>query len=192
MTSDSNFDYAVNRTLRAEGVWSQHPLDRGGKTKFGITEVELLRWNPDARIEDLSIEEATRIYHVAYWLGAGCDLLLDRYIAAEVFDSCVNCGVGTGVKFLQRACNMLRRINERALTVDGVLGPRTAALANHLVELGFRSALYHALNGEQYSYYAALVNMNPTYLTFTRGWAQKRLMPNIDLLREEGLLGSHT
>ena len=40
--SDYNraFEYAVGN----EGGYSDHPADRGGKTKYGITESTLRRW----------------------------------------------------------------------------------------------------------------------------------------------------
>lgn len=71
-------------------------------------------------------------YRARFWAPSHCQLLNDQDLASRVLDSCVNQGLGTGVRLLQRAVNVLRGPAVAALAVDGVLGPSTAEAANDL------------------------------------------------------------
>ncbi|EHS3294201.1 peptidoglycan-binding protein, partial [Escherichia coli] len=94
------FEHALNFILRPdiEGVYVNDPTDRGGETKYGIsdrrdgvidgqTDVNG-DGKPDTRIRDLTREQVAQIYWRDYWLPAGCDQWPDG-VAMFVFDAAV-------------------------------------------------------------------------------------------------------
>ena len=74
------------------------PDDPGGETKWGISKKSY----PDLDIKNLSEQEAVSIYLKDYWFAAGCDVVAYP-MNLVIFDSAVNCGVGTAKKWLQNA-----------------------------------------------------------------------------------------
>lgn len=77
-------------TLKHEGGYSNNPLDPGGETNFGISK----RSFPEEDIENLTVDRAKEIYFRDYWLPLNCDAYDDK-LALAIFDSGVNCGIGT-------------------------------------------------------------------------------------------------
>lgn len=180
----SNFDFAVKHTLELEGVFSDHPKDPGGKTKFGISERIWNAYWEDAfpnlqrpRIEDISIAQAIEAYRECFWYGVRLDRLNDRHVAAEIFDSGVNCGPANGVKFTQAACNYLRVASDGPIKVDGILGPVTRSTIQCVIKAGLRLELLKAANCEQYIYYKAIGNQH-----MSRGWLKRIQLAEAELL----------
>src|SRR3990172_4420720 len=97
--------------LRDEGGYVNDPDDAGGETKFGISK----RVYPNENIAELTIDKARAIYLKDYWQRGRCEELPAdiRYI---YFDTCVNMGIRTAVKLLQRA---------EGVTDDGAFGKQT-------------------------------------------------------------------
>jgi len=54
------------------------------------------------------------------------DGIADQRVASKVFDICVNLGLSSGVKLLQRTVNL----SGAHLRVDGIFGPRTLEATN--------------------------------------------------------------
>ncbi|EFH2561794.1 peptidoglycan-binding protein, partial [Escherichia coli] len=103
------FERALNFILRPdiEGVYVNDPTDRGGETRYGIsdrrdgvidgkTDVNG-DGKPDTRIKDFTREQVAQIYWRDYWLPAGCDQWPDR-VALFVFDAAVQHGVKKAIK----------------------------------------------------------------------------------------------
>jgi lysozyme family protein len=192
-----NFEYAVQRTLKAEGVFSNDPMDPGGATKYGISSVLYHKWylaHPEDRrpsVADIDIPMALRIYEGEFWKGLSLDEVQDRFVASELFDTAVNCGLIRAGLFAQRALNYLRKPGWKELREDGILGFETRAALNRVVAAGYRLPLLLAMNGEQYQHYKTLCQANPDrFLTFSRGWT-RRLHLDPELLRLEGVLPCH-
>jgi len=121
MTSRELFDRAIEVVLKHEGeTYTDHPNDRGGATKFGISQ----RWNPDVNVRELTRAQAIEIYWECYWQGRGYERLPEP-VAIKVFDLAVNLGERTAVRCLQRA---LRACGIR-VRIDGLLGPQTCGAA---------------------------------------------------------------
>lgn len=164
------FRRAVTLTLEAEGLFSDHRLDPGGATKYGITEAVARRHGFDVR--RLTVEQATAIYHTDYWRRLRCDELAEP-VALELFDSAVNTGPATAVKLAQRAYNVLRNSGDPALAEDGKIGPATIGALNRMAKK-YAGQLVAAMNGEQYRYYRSLVGSRPeTFRAFVRGWMRR-------------------
>lgn len=165
----TNWDYAVNRTLMTEGGYCNVPGDPGGETKYGITK----RDYPNEDIANLTLAHAHAIYRRDYWDRLGLDDVTNRYAAAEVFDTAVNCGVGKAAQIAQRAC---RYLGEH-ITVDGVMGPATRGALNRLAQRN-TFALVMALNMMQGIWYATIEEKNPqAFEQFSAGWMQRLRVP---------------
>ena len=93
---------ALQFTLKYEGGWVNDKADPGGKTNYGISDagdgtidgmIDLDRdGDGDVKAEDLTREQAIKIYFDHYWKVAGCHRL-ELPMAVCVFDTAVNCGV---------------------------------------------------------------------------------------------------
>lgn len=182
------FDLAVVCVLEIEGVFSDHPNDPGKKTKYGITEAVFLaakrslKLGPEQlralRIEDLTKLEARAIYRLFYWDEAGLDRIAalphGLWVAIEMFEAGVNCGLQRAARFVQAAYNFCRRPGWSILREDGILGHITLAALEQLLSQGYITALVLAMNGEQYAYYKQLVDLpGDRFEVFSRGWTKR-------------------
>jgi lysozyme family protein len=161
VTSRELFEKAIAVVLAHEGgVLTDHPNDRGGLTKFGISH----RWHPDIDVAALTRREAIEIYWHSYWVGRNYELLPDP-VATKVFDLAVNLGHQPAVVCLQhalRACGL-------PVTIDGALGPQTSRAA-------FRAspaALMAALRSEAAGAYRVRVARDSRQAAFLNGWLNR-------------------
>lgn len=174
----ADFNLAVKKVLEKEGVFSNHPKDTGGKTKYGITErrfrqaLALGVIQGVERIEDLTIAQAMEIYRRFEWATLWLDQVDDQEIAEEVFDTAVNCGMGIASRILQETL----RVYDRGIVVDGVVGPVTIGTVNRLSRTRHRNAVLKTLNILQGYRYFRLATDNPDqYLWAYDGWVNNRV-----------------
>lgn len=168
----ADWDRAVEATLSHEGGYVNHPADKGGPTKFGVSSVTLGEVRGLGRpatadeVKALTLDEAHAIYRLRYWEAPHIDLIRDDRIACKVFDMAVNAGPMQAVKLLQRAIDHAAPPGVAHVADDGVLGPKTlASLAacDPDVVLG-------AYCSEQASFYLTLIERDPTQAAFRSGW----------------------
>lgn len=98
MRVDENFKKAMPFLFRWEGGHDNDPKDRGGETKWGISQ----RAYPKLNIAALTKGQARGLYYRDYWLKAGCDKQPWPFCLV-VFDCAVNQGVGRAKKFIKKA-----------------------------------------------------------------------------------------
>lgn len=127
MTIDSLIDDVIDR----EGGFSDHPADRGGPTRWGITQAVARGQGYTGDMRQLPRDTAAAIYRRLYWLRPGFEGVAARapLIAAELFDTGINMGPAVAAAFLQRALNALNRgaSDYPDVALDGQLGARTLA-----------------------------------------------------------------
>ncbi|MBI1773422.1 MAG: hypothetical protein HYR68_13955, partial [Burkholderiales bacterium] len=109
----NNFDICIAPVLKNEGGTSNHPLDAGELTKFGISQ----RSYPKLDIAALTAEQAKVLYKRDFWDANQLDQF-PLAVAFEFFDCAINCGAGTAARLLQRAAGVAD---------DGIVGPITLA-----------------------------------------------------------------
>ena len=106
---DENFKSAMIRMFDREGKYSNHVLDKGGKTKYGITDNTLRLYKdkhknfPNINIHNLTKEQAAQIYYDEYWVKSGANKIKDKDLAYVHFDATVNHGLGNSKKFLEQS-----------------------------------------------------------------------------------------
>ena len=99
------FDEAFEKLMNLEG-WAKivdDPHDKGGKTKFGISQ----KAYPNLNITALSLEDAKKIYFKDYWQTTGVHRLIDKGLAIKIFCTVVLMGPFKAALFLQKAVNVL-------------------------------------------------------------------------------------
>lgn len=85
----ADFNNYINTILAKEGGYVDDKSDRGGKTKFGISQKSY----PNLDISKLTLPQAVEIYKRDYWDKINGDNL-PTSIAMNAFDAAVNQGVG--------------------------------------------------------------------------------------------------
>lgn len=175
-------DELIDDVIDREGGYSNHPADRGGATKFGITEAVARAQGYAGPMRDLPRAEAADIYKRLYWLRPRFSEVaaLMPALAAEMFDTGVNMGTGTAARFLQRALNALNRgaSDYPDIAVDGQVGGQTLAALTKFMKLRGRSAeavLVKAVEALQGERYLSLAERRPANEAFVYGWLANRL-----------------
>lgn len=155
------FEDIVKDTLNSEGGYSKCESDPGGETKYGISK----RSYPDLDIENLSLDEAKKIYYLDFWIKFKCYKLKDKKMAAKFFDLCVNMGGYRATKLLQRSlCSFGKNVIS-----DGVIGEETINAVNSVNNLG----LVESLVREAKNFYVDIVEQNPKLKIFLSGWLKR-------------------
>lgn len=177
----------VDGVIATESGYVNHPSDRGGPTKFGITEA-VARANGYTRdMRDLSIVEAREILAREYVRVPGFDLVMavSLPIGAEVADSGVNCGQTRAARWLQEWLTAFNRQGRDYpdLKPDGIVGLVTVKALRAFVALrgaeGER-VLLHALNCTQGAYYLSIAEGRPANEDFLYGWVRARIADQLD------------
>lgn len=177
------FDNAFSATLGKEGDYSDNPNDRGGATRFGITEAVARAYGYTGPMQALPLDTAKAIYRRDYWDAIGLDWVaaIDADIAAELFDTAVNMGTSWPVLWLQRVLNALNRqgADFPDLKTDGHAGQVTGNALKAFLGLrgatGKRAVLIY-LNALQGARYIDLAEARQANETFVLGWAQRVAM----------------
>jgi hypothetical protein len=101
----------IDALIDREGGYVNHPADRGGPTKYGITEAVARAYGYAGAMAQLPRDEAAAIYRRLYWLRPRFDQVARRSpaLAAELFDTGANMGPAVAATFLQRALTALNR-----------------------------------------------------------------------------------
>lgn len=177
-----SFDQAFARTVGAEGGYSHDPADPGGETMFGITIAVARAHGYAGPMKDMPLPVAKAIYKQSYWdlIHLGDVDAVCPVIAAEMFDTGVNCGVSVPVPFLQRALNAFNRdgADYPDAKVDGLFGVMTiAALKAFLAKRGAdgQRVMLTLLNAEQAMRYLEIVEKRQASETFIFGWLKNRV-----------------
>lgn len=155
----SRFSLCLDRVLKHEGGFVNHPKDPGGATNMGITQAVLAEWlkRPvtEADVKALTRQTAADIYRARYWspiLAEG----LPPGVDYMVFDLAVNSGVARAVRFLQLAVGV---------TPDGKIGPVTLGAVARVDP----RALVLTLSERRENFFRAL----KTFPTFGTGWIRR-------------------
>jgi lysozyme family protein len=178
----------VDGLIEREGGYSNHPADKGGPTRFGITEAVARAHGYAGAMADLPQGEAAAIYRRLYWLRPRFDEVAERTprVAAELFDTGANMGPAVATTFLQRALTALNRGGKDYpdLTPDGRIGPMTIAALDSFLEArgakGGETVLLRALEALQGERYLRLAEKRPANEAFLYGWLANRIGSNSD------------
>lgn len=184
MTSSTapTIEQLIDNLLAREGGYVNHPADRGGATKFGVTEAVARAHGYTGPMSMLPRGEAAAIYRRLYWLRPRFDQVAIRAprIASELFDTGANMGPGVAATFLQRALTALNRNGKDYPDIepDGRIGPRTLHALDAFLDLrgaGGETVLLRALEAMQGERYLRLAERRPANEAFLYGWLANRI-----------------
>ena len=153
-----SFEDAFRFTIEREGGYSDHPSDRGGPTRWGISSAAY----PDVDLEALTIEDARKIMRRDFWQANQCDAL-PYPVALIVFDWGVNSGARRAARALQE------RLGVR---LDGIIGPKTLYAA-HAAD---SKALCTELLAYRARMYVELAEHDPRQMEFLAGWMRRLVL----------------
>lgn len=177
-----NVDQIIEGIVGREGGFTDNPKDKGGPTRWGITQAVARQYGYTGDMRTLPREVAKAIYLELYYVGPKFDQVhsLSPRIAEELTDTGVNMGQAVAARFLQRALNAFNR-EARVypdIAVDGLLGIRSlAALRSYLEHRGAEGELVmlKALNCMQGERYIELAEGRPANEEFVYGWIRTRV-----------------
>lgn len=161
----SQVAHIIRDLLAVEGGYVNHPDDRGGPTKYGITRITLSDWRSlnctPQDVESLSEDEATEIYRQNYFFGPRINHLPEAY-QPIVLDGAVWSGPVISIQELQRVLSV---------SPDGIIGPKTCAAAESTPpHLGIV-----AITRSRVDRLARLIQHDPSQVAFLRGWMRRAL-----------------
>jgi lysozyme family protein len=172
--TDKRFLKFIEEILDIEGGYSNRKNDRGGKTRYGITEKTARLYGYKGKMSELPLETAIEIYKVLYWENTKIYHINDDNLAFECFDNAINMGSYKAVKVLQQAFNIIN-FNDRYgkdLKVDGQLGPLTLGRINTHPE---PVRILKLINGFQAKHYIELALKYKSQRSNIWGWINKRV-----------------
>lgn len=172
-----------------EGGYVNHPNDRGGATRYGITEKVARQAGYTGHMRDFpkhcapgSKVCADAIYTRKYIDGPGYRPLagMSRGVFFEIVDSAVLHGPLRASRWFQES------LNEKcgaSLKVDGRVGPATVgAFERCQIEAGARQsclAIVDRMDAKQAAFFHAIVRNRPSQRVFLKGWLAHRV-GNVD------------
>ena len=172
----------IDAVIAREGGYSNHPADKGGPTRWGITQQVARAHGYGGDMRQFPRAEAIAVYRRIYWLRPGLDRVARHAprIAAEMFDTGVNMGPAIAVGFLQRALNALNRgASDYPDIAAGTAmdAPTEQALAAFMARRGpaGESVLLKAIEALQGERYLRLAEQRPANEAFLYGWLANRL-----------------
>jgi lysozyme family protein len=176
-------DELIDELIEREGEFVSHPADRGGPTRYGITEAVARAHGYAGAMTQLPRDEAAAIYRRLYWLRPRFDQVAERAprVAAELFDTGANMGPAVAATFLQRALTALNRGGKDFpdLVPDGRIGPATMAALDAFLKargaLGGETVMLRALEALQGERYLRLAEKRPANEAFLYGWLANRI-----------------
>jgi len=186
-----HFPEALHYIMRHEGGYVDHAADPGGATKYGMSlrtlraqgDLDgdgLLDWDVDrdgdvdaADVRALTPDDAARYYRERWWDRYRLNLIHQSAPAIKLIDMGINMGMSRAVRIAQEAAADCGR----PVTVDGVLGPATAAALDACATACLRAAMCR----RQYAFYRDLIERRPSLAVFRRGWRTRaRFWPEED------------
>lgn len=167
----------IDELIGREGGYSNHPADKGGATRWGVTEQVARAYGYKGDMRVYPRANAIDTYRNAYWLDPGIAKVATRYpaVAIEMFDIAVNMGVSVACTFLQRCLNVFNQngAHYADLTVDARLGAITMlaldAFRQRRGEEG-GERLLEAIRSLKGARYIEISEARPANEAFTYGW----------------------
>lgn len=174
----------IDDTVQAEGGYVDNVDDSGGETNYGITYQtamtfghEWKHYNWDGGISSMPLSFAQDVYAYEYYYHPKINLVAEesQLLAKELFDTGVNTGSKTPIKWMQRLLNVLNNKGEyySDIEVDGYLGSGTIGaykkLCNRRGNSQAENIMYNGLNAMQAVHYIELAESREKDESFVYG-----------------------
>jgi lysozyme family protein len=89
-----DIDTLIEELIHREGGYTNYPADRGGPTRWGVTQMVARAHGYEGDMRHFPRELAAEVYRRIYWLAPHFDRVAGHApkVAAELFDTGVNMG----------------------------------------------------------------------------------------------------
>lgn len=161
----------IQNIIRREGGFVNHPADKGGATKYGITAATLGNWRDLKRsataneVKNLTQQEAEQIYYKNYIQKPGFENITFFPLLNLLVDYGVHSGTARATKALQTCLGV---------TADGIFGVKSnAALQNVLSDINKTKALYYQVLVNRTKFLMNFVAKNSSQLCFLNGFTNR-------------------
>lgn len=169
---DAGFRAGVKRLIdQYEKGYVNDPADRGGKTRYGITEATARENGYKGDMADLPRDVAEDIYRKQYWMAPKLDKVseIDAPLAGILFNLGVLRGCNPVIKGLQTALNYYGC----DLNVDGVLGTKTLDALKDIAKRYGLDGVALGVASESADAFRRLAFSVPSQRGFLRGWLNR-------------------
>ena len=170
----------IEEIIRKEGGYINHPNDRGGPTKFGVTQKTLSNYlGRQASIEDvknMTVETASEIYERNYYKVPSIDTIPQK-LQPIVTDASVLYGPKRAIIFLQ---NIVNEAGFGPISADGVLGPKTRGKIQEAFNI-MGDWFINAYVEERIMFCERIVANNPSQSVFLKGWKNRANSFKVDI-----------
>lgn len=169
----------IAEVIDREAGYVDHPSDRGGPTRYGITEDVARAHGYMGDMRDLPYETAFEIYAASYWHPLALDSIAAMHepLAGYLFDFGVNSGPSRAGECLQRLLNVLNRCERdyADIVVDGAVGPATlTALRGYdKSRPDGMDLLAQSVNAMRIAYFVDIAEGRESQEAFTYGWMRR-------------------
>lgn len=177
-----NVQKLIDSRITVEGDFVDHPSDKGGPTRFGVTEAEARAYGYTGDMRVFPRPLAQEIFRKRYWEEVGLDRIADIFpvLAEQMFDIAINQGTSVPGTLLQRLLNVMNRrgADYADIKVDSRIGTMTlAALRTYLAKRGNvgREVLIKGILILKGGRYIGLAEAKETQEDFVFGWIANRI-----------------
>ena len=157
----------ISALIRREGGFVDHPADKGGATKFGVTIKTLRDWRrqPVGKqdVMELDESEARLIYRHAFLVAPAFDQITPLRLRELMFDWGVHAGPDDPSRALQRLLGA---------KPDGVIGPLTLEAFRRTGEER-RAQIYKGVLAARCRQAADILDTDPSQAVFFAGWCNR-------------------
>jgi len=170
-----NVNNEINKIIKIEGGFVDHPNDKGGATNYGITTKTYARFlGVDSDyiylahlIKCMPKSTAFLIYKQNYYYDTGVDLMPSK-LQAQIMDICINSGSNRAYKLLQQAIN---RVGGSGLVLDGKFGAKSWAA---LDLIGSKlTKINNSMCDCRIVFYNGLASIDKSQQVFLKGWLNR-------------------
>lgn len=182
MIVPSELKAKIDSVMRSEG-WDKYtnlPNDKGGPTKWGITQTTARAFGYNGRMQDLDYDTAFAIYKERFWHAPKFDEINIRSdkLAVAMFDWGVNSGPSRPVKAMQRALNTLNRqaIDYPDIDADGALGRMSLSALDNFISKRGQSGLGYLvemIKAQRSVFLIEISERDQTQEQFANGWQDR-------------------
>lgn len=179
-TAQPDFEAALAWVVEREGFgeYVNHPADRGGPTRWGVTERVARAHGYTGDMRSYPYEMAEEVFRVDYWNPLALKYLPHHGVARYIFDMSVNHGPqgakGGATRIVQRAVNTVRQFDSPGyqVKVDGWWGPATLTAVKSLAH-NYPESLLAAMKHSRFTVFDRLARRRPSQRSFWKGWIKR-------------------
>jgi len=168
MEVKTRFEKAFEHLILNEGGYSDDPVDKGGKTIYGITSRDYPGYFTTINNlfqegnKALALKAAENFYRKEFW-DSLYDEIPDSSLAFKIFDLSVNRGKRTAIKLLQK---VIYYDFSKTIALDGFFGRITLGAIQSIVN---QELLYQKYIEQNEASYKTL----STFWKFGKGWVNR-------------------